>query len=689
MNDHRLKILFFASAFLLLVSLLFISRDAGISGDEEVHYLHSEEVFEYFATFGKDRDALNTPKTHLQYYGQTPDNLATILIHWFGIEDVYGFRHLFSSFIGWLCILVSALFATWLKGYRAGLITLVLFAVSPRFLGHLQNNLKDIPFALAYIAGVFYTLKLTYARFKSSSSISISLLIASIAFSVSIRAGGILLAFYLLFAGVLFYLVEYFDRRQIEWADVQRTFIKLLVFSAAGYLLGLLLWPYALQNLIVNPWKSYQVMTDFPTTIRQIFDGQFVWSDFKPWYYLPKYMLITIPLIVFLGLALFLFYSKSVIRERHRITYGFLIMTTVFPVLYVIFLNANLYGAWRHFQFVYPGLVILAAVGINEFLVQVKFRWAKIAVVVVFAGLLIHPVRFMAKAHPYYYLYYNQLVGGLEGAYGKYETDYYYHTMRSGAEWLSTYLHENNLKGRVVVGSNFPVKSYLQDHPNLRFEYFQYQFRSDKNWDYAIIGNSYIQPGQLTNGNFPPEGTIHVVKVDHVPVCAVVKRRTKASYLALKAYENKNYALAEDNFKKALIQYKKDEHIYYRLGKSLSLQGKYKEAKEVLESALSVNPNYEPALKLMGQLAFQENDMVVAKYYFEHLLEVNPKFFSAYVELARIYDQTQPEKARELLKACLRIYPRYKPAIQALAETYQETHPEIVDKYWEYLNTFN
>ncbi|WP_299579092.1 tetratricopeptide repeat protein [uncultured Sunxiuqinia sp.] len=686
MRERHLKILFYMSALIMLVSLLFISRDAGISGDEEVHYLHSEEVYEYFATLGKDRDALNTPKTHLQYYGQTPDNMATILIHWLGIEEVYAFRHLFSSFIGWLCILVAGLFAVWLKGYRAGIITLLLFAVSPRFLGHLQNNLKDIPFALAYIAGVFFTLRLTYASFKPRSTISISLLIASIAFSVSIRAGGILLAFYLLFAGVLFYLLEYFDRRQIKWADVQRTFLKLVVFSAAGYLLGLLLWPYALQNPIVNPWESYQVMTDFPTTIRQIFEGEFIWSDFKPWYYLPKYLLITIPLVVFGGLILFAVYGKSIIREKHRLTYFFLIFTTGFPVLWVLLLNSNLYGGWRHFQFIYPGLVILAAVGIHEFSLQVKLKWVKGAVLFLFVLALVHPVRFMVKAHPYYYLYYNPLVGGLNGAYGYYETDYYYHSMRSGAEWLGDYLDENNLKGRVVVGSNFPVDWYLKDHPNLQFDYFQYQFRSDKNWDYAIVGNSYIRPEQLRNGNFPPEGTIHVVEVDDVPVCAVVKRKTKASYFGVEALRNKEYAKAGKLFGEALTHYKKDEHIYYRLGKTLSLQGKDKSAKELLAKALNVNSNYEPALKLMGQLAFKENDMVVASYYFEHLLEVNPKYFSAYVELAKIYDQTQPEKARELLKTCLRINPRYKPAIRALAETYQESHPEIVDKYWEYLN---
>lgn len=689
MKERHLKIVFYVLAFAMLGSLLLISRDAGISGDEEVHYLQSEEVYEYFATLGKDRDALNTPKTHLQYYGQTPDNIATILIHWFGIEDVYGFRHLFSSAIGWLCILITALFATWLKGYRAGIITLLLFAVSPRFLGHLQNNLKDIPFALAYIAGVFYTLKLTYARFKPSSPTTISLLIASIAFSVSIRAGGILLAFYVLFAGILFYWYEYMDHKQINWQHVQRTFLKLLVFSFAGYLLGLLLWPYALHNPITNPWKSYQVMTDFPTTLRQIFEGEFIWSDFRPWYYLPKYMLITIPLAVFSGLILFLFYMKKLFEGKHRLSYTFLIITTLFPVVYVILLKANLYGAWRHFQFIYPGLVILSAIGLIEFYSNLKFKKARLALLILFTALLIHPVRFMAKSHPYYYLYYNQLVGGLKGAYGKYETDYYYHTMRSGAEWLGQYLEENNIKTKVIVGSNFPVSWYLRDHSNLQFNYFQYRRRNENNWDYAIIGNSYIQPEQLANDNFPPEGTIHVVKVDDVPVCAVVKRKSKDAWLAAQAFDNKEYNTAAMYYKKALNQYKKDEQIYYRLGKSLSLQGDLQSAKEAVQNALDVNPSYEPALKLLGEIAYRDGDLQTAKNYFEHLITINPKFFSGYVELAKIYELTQPERARELLKTCLRIHPRYEPAVRALAETYQETHPEIVDKYREYLNSFN
>lgn len=690
MNERGLKIVFFCLALVLLAALLVISRDAGISGDEKVHYEHSENVYDYYATMGKDQDALSTPKTHLQYYGQAPDNLATFLIRWFGIEDIYGFRHLFSSFLGWLAIFMTAWFARWLKGYGAAILTLLLFAVSPRFLGHLQNNLKDIPFALAYIAGVFYILKLTYTKFKSQPTITISLLIASIAFSVGIRAGGILLVFYLLFAGFLYYLFEFIAKKKLIWPQVLRTFLLLLVISAAGYLIGLLLWPYALQNPVANPWHSYQVMTRFPTTIQQIFEGQFIWSDFHPWHYLPKYMLITIPLVVFAGVFLFLVFSKKIIEPKHRLTYGFLIFTILFPPVFAILKNANLYGAWRHFIFIYPGLVLLAAIGFYELLRTYHKPVVQGLLAILFLVLSFHPLKFMASSHPYYYLYYNQLTGGLKGAYGKYETDYYYHTMRSGAEWLRQYLKEKGDKRPVTIGSNFPVDWYFRNMPNARFQYFSYSRRNDLDWDYAIIGNSYVHPEHLRRGNFPPEGTIHEIKIDGVPVCAVVARKTKLSLEAARLFEAEAYPEAVEAYRKALKVYQKDEHLQYKLGKSLHLLGKHPEALEAVNEALAIHPTYEPALKLAGELKLELGDTTAAKGDFERLIEANRKYLSAYVALARILqEEDKLSEARELLKSCLRIFPRYQPAIRELAQTYRETDPDIARKYEELANSIH
>lgn len=75
------------TVYLLLATLLVImpimSLDAGISGDEKVHLEQAELVLQYFASWGQDKSAIHTPVTNLKYYGQSFDNLTTLLsIYW-------------------------------------------------------------------------------------------------------------------------------------------------------------------------------------------------------------------------------------------------------------------------------------------------------------------------------------------------------------------------------------------------------------------------------------------------------------------------------------------------------------------------------------------------------------------------------------------------------------------------------
>ncbi len=101
MMKVRLKYLFFFLSLLLLFLMLLSGRNAGISCDEVLHYDQSVSVYNYFASHGADKSALNTGFTYLKFYGQSYDNFVTILIKWFGIEDIYGFRHIMSSLAGW------------------------------------------------------------------------------------------------------------------------------------------------------------------------------------------------------------------------------------------------------------------------------------------------------------------------------------------------------------------------------------------------------------------------------------------------------------------------------------------------------------------------------------------------------------------------------------------------------------
>ena len=162
-------------------------------------------------------------------------------------------------------------------------------------------------------------------------------------------------------------LYRYLTERQISWTLYRRRIVAVLLVSVAGYFLGLSLWPFALENPFLNPWKSYQVMAHFPTTIRQIFEGKAIWSDLLPWYYLPKSMLITIPVLVWLGLGLFLIPFIRSLRNESAVLYSFLLFTVLFPPVFAVLKQVNLYGSWRHFLFIYPGMVLLAALGLTGF----------------------------------------------------------------------------------------------------------------------------------------------------------------------------------------------------------------------------------------------------------------------------------------------------------------------------------
>jgi tetratricopeptide (TPR) repeat protein len=682
MAEKNLKIVFIVLSLILLIVMLRISGDAGISGDEEVHYKQSEMVYNYFSTFGKDQSSLDTPKTHLQYYGQAFDNLVTALIHWFGIEDIYTFRHLMCSISGWLTILVTALFAAWIAGYGAAILVLLLFAVSPGFLGHAQNNLKDIPFALAYISSVYYSLKLVFTEGKPTRQ-TIFLLILSIAFSIGIRIGGILVIFYLGLFMFLKTVLDWLENKKLNPKLLKRQLILFVVISVSGYLLGLVAWPYALQNPLLNPLKSFQVMTRFPTTVRQIFEGQFDWSDFHPWYYLPKYMALTIPVVVFSGVAAFLLNTRKNYTSNQQIQLLLLGFTILFPVVFVILKQSNLYGSWRHFLFIYPGIVLISALGIHAFLVRFKQKLIRIPVVVLLMFLMLHPLRFMAANHPYYYLYYNQFTGGLKGAYGNYETDYYYHTMREGAEWLQEYLKNKPNTGKTVVAGNFPSQWYFRNDKNVAFVYTSYQNRSEYNWDYMIVANSYFSPFQLKNKRWPPNNTIHTVFADGVPVCAVLERLTKDDRAGIQALEKGDYINSALLFRNAQALDPQNELICYKFAEALLGSGQNQEAEAQLQKCLEINPEYEKALALSGDLALKQGDAGKAEHCFQKAIKANRKYLSVYPKLAGIYAETNVPKARKVLRDCLKIDSKYKPALRAMAETYRKTDPEIARKYDE------
>jgi tetratricopeptide (TPR) repeat protein len=680
MNEKRIKYIFYFSAAFLLILMIFLSKNAGISCDEVLHYDHSVSVYKYFASHGNDRSALNTPVTNLKYYGQSYDNIVTILQQWLGIDDVYGFRHLMSSIAGWMAIFITALFAVWLIDYKTGIIVLILFAVSPTFMGHAQNNLKDVPFALAYISGTFFTFKFLISGRKISVS-DILMLTASIAFSISIRAGGVLLICYLFFFFAVFYAYRYYLEKRIDFAEVRAKLLWITAISFVAWFLSILLWPFALNGPVKNVIESYNVMAHFPSTFRQIFEGRVEWSDYMPWYYLPKSMLITIPLVVLAGLFFFIIFSFRKIESEKKLLFVLLIFTIAFPVIFVLYENSNVYSSWRQFLFLYPAIVLISAAGFSYFYSLLHHWYWKLAFAVSLLIVSFHPLKFMINNPEFYYMYYNQITGGLKGAYGRYETDYYYVSQTEASKWLINYLKEKKVSGNIKVAATYPVDWQFRNHPEIKTSYIRYEERSLYDWDYAIITNRYISPYQLRKKIWPPSNSIHVIYADGVPVCSILERKTKEDMIGYEALSQSRYSEAIDHFKKASVINDSDEMIFYNFAAAFLNSGQFEKADSLLKRGLALNPDFEPILMYQGNIARAQGRKDEAIKYYEKLINLNRKYFEAYVFLAELLKDKDVERTRDLLRTCLRMNPGYKAAIIAMADTYRISNPDIAKKY--------
>jgi hypothetical protein len=85
----------------------------------------------------------------------------------------------------------------------------------------------------------------------------------------------------------------------------------------------------------------------------------------------------------------------------------------------------------RHFSFVVPPIAVLAGIGFDTCIAWLETRrraLATAAFVAVVAGLA-WPASVLVRLHPYEYLFFNPLVGGLAGAAQRYDTDYWVNSM--------------------------------------------------------------------------------------------------------------------------------------------------------------------------------------------------------------------------------------------------------------------
>jgi hypothetical protein len=115
--------------------------------------------------------------------------------------------------------------------------------------------------------------------------------------------------------------------------------------------------------------------------------------------------------------------------------HAMLAAAAILPVALVVFGHSVLFNGLRHIMFILPPLACLAGLVAEAGLAWLRrVRPAVRVAVLVVAGVLVAlHVATMAALHPYEHVYYNQFAGGIEGAQGRYELDYWGSPYREAA----------------------------------------------------------------------------------------------------------------------------------------------------------------------------------------------------------------------------------------------------------------
>jgi hypothetical protein len=441
----------------LAVIALCTFKDYAITNDEGVQHHYGELIVAYYASGFTEQGVFSFQNLYL--YGGLFDIIAVALGHLVPI-DPYDLRHILCASIGIGGIGATAATTRLIAGPRAALIAAVCLSVCGAWYGTMFNHTKDIPFAAAMTGATLLLIRIA-RRLPSPRAGDVAAFGLLTGAALGMRVLGLLLVIYASFAIALYVPRPWLGFDPARWRFLIESSLRLLPALMLAYVIMILAWPWA-GLAPLNPIRGLLAFSEFHYGIRTVLAGQVYEMADVPRLYVPIYFLIRVPLLILIGVPLVLLSVLLPLRAaRFRQLQGrdiaLVSLTVIFPLTCQVICHGPAFTGLRHFLFVLPALATLAGIGLDAVLSAIAAR----SRVVASGGLAIVTACFLwdaltlARLHPYEYLFYNPVVGGLEGASGRYDLDYWFSSMPEALNALEAYLRHT-----AAVDANWPAQIY-------------------------------------------------------------------------------------------------------------------------------------------------------------------------------------------------------------------------------------
>jgi hypothetical protein len=406
---------------------------------------------------------------------------------------------LFGSILFIFCY--ELLLAVYKNPYLAVLGPLFLF-FTPRFLGAIPANPKDIPFALFYFVGLSF---IFFSR-KWDEKWRILVVGACIGIATALRFVGLsLLPIYFLYHIIPPIL-------STKRFDVRKMF-NLVIESFLIFLIAFLVLLVNMPYIGADPFNHFLEFMNLSKTYSSwneniILLGKAYSPSDRPQSYLFIWLLLTTPVSI---LALII---VSFFRNVGSLKFLLLISIGLQLILYFI-LHPVIYNGLRHYLFLLPQLVILACLSFVDLIRNTKYK--NVTIIMVAINIVFVAYSYI-RLHPYENIYFNALAGGTKGVVGKMELDYWGATDKEGLAWLKNYLQQNvpsNQWKRVNVfacSKSVSLEYYLPEVINVN--------ETPSQADYIVCHNNFTIPEIEKQYNVT---LLHIVERNGTPLNYIFK----------------------------------------------------------------------------------------------------------------------------------------------------------------------
>ncbi len=329
--------------------------------------------------------------------------------------------------IGSLGVGVMYLFMSELFTPFVGLFSSLFLSLLPVYFGYTHNNMKDIPNAVLFAFTIYFFWRLV--KYKKTKDLIISSLFFAVSFNFKINSIFIPLICFLWYIFV--------HHRGVLNIFKNKSSLFFLIAPIFALIIWWPFWKDPLGKLLMMP--AY--FTKNTIYIPVLYFGKIIYSGVNiPLSYPYAYLAVTTPLPILFFFFMGIIESGYVLFTNSKFKNGIILLLLWFFVPLSRYLSPQM-GAIdgvRHFLEVVLPLCALASFGLYSAFTKIfktlRYEIIKYMICLTIIFLLI---RNLVVYHPYQTSYYNSLIGGLKGAVGQFDIDFWGTPQKEAVLWLN------------------------------------------------------------------------------------------------------------------------------------------------------------------------------------------------------------------------------------------------------------